>query len=277
MKRNSVLTALVAGAVFLGACSESPTAFTTDAAGLVEGPVLVEGTITQGDFCPALGEGWLTGTKVEDEPLSGLTENGFTFVVSADGKKLSWSRMSGTNLMMAVFVKGGPDTNVYEYLGTATSGTDLVSPLNKAGNLPEISHYAYCYKVGMIVENGCSPGYWKNTRAAWVGYAKTDLLSGLFTGLPAAIGNATLAQAIDFGGGSGLEGALRNLMRQTVPALLNAAHADVTYPKTEAQIKAAVQAAINSGNRSTILALAGELDGYNNLGCPIDNHGRVIE
>jgi hypothetical protein len=130
-----------------------------------------------------------------------------------------------------------------------------------------------CTSVGA----GCTPGYWMNTRGEWpTPYAKDDLLSATFSGLQPAIGAATFEEALSFGGGPGIAGAQRILMRATVAALLNAASPDVDYPRTEAEIIADVQDAVDSADRDTMLALAAELDEDNNLGCTIDNWGEPI-
>jgi len=83
------------------------------------------------------------------------------------------------------------------------------------------------------------------------------------------LGTATLAEALDFPGGSGVEGAARILLRAAVAALLNAAHPDVEYPSIVADVIAAVDAALASGDRSAMLELATQLDNDNNLGCPL--------
>jgi hypothetical protein len=82
--------------------------------------------------------------------------------------------------------------------------------------------------------------------------------------------NYTLLQAMSFKGGSTTTGAAQILLRAAVPALLNAAHPDVDYPLTTAQIISQVNAALASNDRSTILALAATLDRYNNRGCPLN-------
>jgi hypothetical protein len=46
-------------------------------------------------------------------------------------------------------------------------------------------------------------------------------------------------------------------------------HAGVTYPLSTAGVIDQVNAALASGNRNTMLQLAGELDVLNNLGCPL--------
>jgi hypothetical protein len=125
--------------------------------------------------------------------------------------------------------------------------------------------------------DGCTPGYWKNNLAGWsaTGYATTDTLGGVgFTNTGRQ--TSTLLAALGFRGGSTVQGAKDILMRAAVAALLNAAHPSIHYPLTVDQVKTMVNDALASGNRATILALAATLDGYNNLGCTIDAHGRPI-
>jgi hypothetical protein len=118
---------------------------------------------------------------------------------------------------------------------------------------------------------GCTPGYWKTHPAAWgpTGFAPSDTLESVFN-VPDSFGldNNTLLQALDFAGGSGSTGAARILLRAAVAALLNSAHPDVDYPRTTAEVISDVNAAL-TGSRSTMLALASELDADNNLGCPL--------
>ena len=82
--------------------------------------------------------------------------------------------------------------------------------------------------------------------------------------------NRTLLQALSFQGGSSNTAAARILLRAAVAALLNSASPDVDYPLTTAQVIAEVNAALASNDRSTMLALASQLDSYNNLGCPLN-------
>ena len=79
----------------------------------------------------------------------------------------------------------------------------------------------------------------------------------------------TLVGALNYQGGSGTTGAARTLLRAAVSALLNSASPGVDYPLTTAQVIAQVNAALASNDRSTMLALASQLDSYNNLGCPL--------
>jgi hypothetical protein len=117
-------------------------------------------------------------------------------------------------------------------------------------------------------DSGCSHGFWKNHTSSWVGYSPGQTLGSVFTGT-GSLSSSTFRQALDFKGGSSLDGARQILLRQAVAALLNAAHPNVDYPKTTAGVIADVNAALASNNRSTIVALATTLDGMNNLGCPI--------
>ncbi|UOY03412.1 hypothetical protein [Blastococcus sp. PRF04-17] len=116
---------------------------------------------------------------------------------------------------------------------------------------------------------GCTPGYWKNHSSAWQGYAPSQSLSSVFSATPAAYASTTLLQGLSFGGGNGVDGASRILLRAAVAAVLNAAHDDVAYAFTSTQVISRVNAALASGNRSTILTLATELDVANNGGCTL--------
>ena len=120
---------------------------------------------------------------------------------------------------------------------------------------------------------GCTPGYWKQPQHldSWVGFTPGQTLESVFD-VPDAFGldDVTLLEALSFRGGPTTADAASILLRQAVAAILNAANPDVDYPLSVAEIVARVNAALASGDRSTILALAAELDRLNNLGCPLD-------
>jgi hypothetical protein len=63
-------------------------------------------------------------------------------------------------------------------------------------------------------------------------------------------------------------GAEQILLRAAVAALLNST-SGIGYPLSTAAIISEVNAAIATGDRDTILALAATLDSDNNLGCPL--------
>jgi hypothetical protein len=122
-------------------------------------------------------------------------------------------------------------------------------------------------------DEGCTPGYWKAIQHwdSWVGYTPNQSLESVFD-VPNSLGydNTTLVQALEFGGGSGISGGARILLRAAVAALLNSSSPDVDYTMTTAQVIAAVNAALASGDRNVMITLAGELDADNNLGCPLN-------
>jgi hypothetical protein len=122
-------------------------------------------------------------------------------------------------------------------------------------------------------EEGCTPGYWKNHEASWAGtgYTTGQLASSVFAlgGFP-SLGAKTLLENLSNTGGPGVDGAASILMRAAVAALLNAASPDVDYTMTAAEVIAAVDAALASNDRDTMLSLASDLDDDNNLGCPLN-------
>jgi hypothetical protein len=119
---------------------------------------------------------------------------------------------------------------------------------------------------------GCTPGFWKQPQHldSWVGFAPGQTLESVFN-VPNAFGldNATLLEALSFQGGESVTDAARILLRAAVAALLNAASASVDFPLSVSDVTAQVNAALASGNRDTILALAARLDALNNLSCPL--------
>ena len=122
---------------------------------------------------------------------------------------------------------------------------------------------------------GCTPGYWKQTQHfdSWVatGFNPNQTVGSVFAGAAAnPYHNNTLVQALEFGGGGGVNGAKQILLRAAVAAVLNASHPDIDYQFTTAQVINSVNAALASGNRATILALASDLDDANNAGCPLN-------
>lgn len=144
---------------------------------------------------------------------------------------------------------------------------------------------------------GCTPGYWKQPayrNNVWTSddeYGPDTLVRNTFElAVTDGGGNGRrgrgggndrdwksmrLLEALDGGGGPGIEGAQKILIRAAVAALLNAQHDDINYPLSVDEIVDAVNEALASGDRQTILDLADQLDEYNNLGCPLDAFGRV--
>jgi hypothetical protein len=103
------------------------------------------------------------------------------------------------------------------------------------------------------------------------GYSPTQNLESVFD-MPNEYGldNYSLIEALSFDGGSESTDAAQILLRSAVSALLNSSSPDVDYQLTSAQVIDQVNSALASNSRSTILALATQLDQYNNQGCPLN-------
>lgn len=127
-----------------------------------------------------------------------------------------------------------------------------------------------------IGEEGCTPGYWKNHTSNWEEHNPNTKLGNQFT-FPdslASFRTVTFLEALQGGGGPGVAGATKILMRAATAAFLNAAHEGLGYPyrryNEPFNIQAQVNAALASQSRDEILALATTLDDANNLGCPLN-------
>ena len=121
---------------------------------------------------------------------------------------------------------------------------------------------------------GCTPGYWKNNADKWnawnwpAPYTPTQTLeaAGFVNAVGVDVGTTSLVQALNFKGGKGLTGAEQILLRAAVSALLNSA--SLSYEYSTAQVISMVNAALATDDRTEILRVAADLDGYNNMGCP---------
>jgi len=126
-------------------------------------------------------------------------------------------------------------------------------------------------QAGYYDTQGCTPGFWKNHPSLefW-NYLPGQNLDPVFD-VPDSFGldNVTLLGALSLPGGSGAQGAAQILLRAGVAALLNAAANNMNYPMSQTDVINAVNAALASGNRGTMLSLATQLDNLNNLGCPL--------
>lgn len=117
---------------------------------------------------------------------------------------------------------------------------------------------------------GCTPGYWKNHTSAWQGYTAGQTVGSVFSGADAyGLSGDSLLSALGYGGGSGADGAARNLLRAGTAALLNASHDAFEYGTSASSVISQVSAALASGDRDTMLNLAASLDAANNAGCPL--------
>lgn len=122
---------------------------------------------------------------------------------------------------------------------------------------------------------GCTPGAWKNRLldiGEWgpTGYSPTQTVDSVFSEASAypTITGATLLEALSWPGGDEVEDKARLLVHHAVAALLNAAHPDVNYPRSEADVISDVNAALASGDPGIMIDLKDDLDADNNLGSP---------
>jgi hypothetical protein len=152
------------------------------------------------------------------------------------------------------------------------TGKTALTTLSPGEN--DLSWDAGLVQTERLGAQGCTPGYWKNDAdkkgaVSWppTGYSPNQTLESVFD-VPDALGkdNVTLLEALSTGGGG-----VDALLRHAVAALLNAAHPNVDYAKTSADVISAVNAALASGNATTIENLKNDLDKFNNGGCPL-NH-----
>ena len=129
---------------------------------------------------------------------------------------------------------------------------------------------ANCDEIGA---QGCTPGYWKNHEESWAGtgYALADTLEDVFN-VPDSYGldDISMHAALSLGGGPSVADKAALLLHHACAALLNAAHADVDYAMTTAQIIAECNAALASGDKDAMTELKNKLDAYNNGGCTLN-------
>lgn len=159
-----------------------------------------------------------------------------------------------------------------------------------------------CYRCDEGDE-GCTPGFWKNHPCCWCEtYRPTNcedpgesdfwLISDIFTTLTTStdpnyvtlddptsprekrksnFDEDTMMDALNYGGGRGLAGAVRNMLRHATAGLLNACNDNVAYSLGNAEaVINRVNAALESGDIVEIQDLHSELQKANEDGCPIN-------
>lgn len=106
---------------------------------------------------------------------------------------------------------------------------------------------------------GCTPGYWRQPHHydSWEGHLPSDLYSSVFGVGP----DTALGQTIKARGGG-----VNAFLLASTAALLNAAHSELAYAYTSAELSAIVTAAFESGDFS----MAETLDDANNAGCTLN-------
>lgn len=282
MKRLFAVLPL-AGLAFAAACAETPTtALTPDGEAVLSSGVSTAGvrpTSHPGNFVaedddqicynmlPAL-TGELKGFKI-DPPVNGSTA-GIAYTLSSNLRYLDWSS-DGRAEVLGVVVKGGPNYHLYNYLDSGWSADQrLHSPMH-GRNLPQISHFNFCYRETTGGGAGCTPGYWRNHADRWEGVTSGQSLDAVFDVTSGLGASYTLGQAIWAQGGG-----INALARHATAGLLNAhggvPNSDgttVDYAYTVAEVLAMVKAAIDSGNADEIEATKNLLAAANEAGCPL--------
>ncbi len=103
-------------------------------------PTLVPGNAS----CPA------GTTELKVEPVADGTFSDGTLTVTIDvrdtaaGQVFDWTSNIGVDVVIA---KGGPNSNVYTYVGESTGDTGLHAPANASGKFAGLSHISFCYDV----------------------------------------------------------------------------------------------------------------------------------
>ena len=174
----------------------------------------------------------------------------------------------GIQLDSVVIQQFNAGTITHTNLGAVTTGSVYVGGSPRSGG-----NIIFYNSVTPDEGEGCTPGYWKQAQHfdSWTTYTSGQSLESVFD-VPDSFGldNTSLVDALSFTGGSGTLGAARILLRAAVASLLNSTSAGVSFPQTTADIIADVNTALASGDRGTMLTLAGELDADNNLGCTLN-------
>ena len=258
---TDVLTQTTPSANAEATCSATPSPFIEVTKQCTDAPafgqaILFEGTVTNS------GNIALLGVKVvDDNGTPGDTSDDVTFPLGDLAPQAS-ANYNGSYTPSSA----GPSTNTVVASATGADGSLLESePASATCEVPPPPDF-----------EGCTPGFWKNSPGSWMGYDPDQLLTSAGFVLPNGViknnlGGDSLMDALHYGGGDDLLGAAQNLLRSAVASLLNAAHPDVDFPRTTAEVIAAVNAALATKDRATIIALHSALDADNTLGCPLAN------
>lgn len=203
------------------------------------------------------------GLSVPADAASSLT-----IEVGCDGVRFTGAT-DGDTVVLHVGLHAGSDSTSTVLQNTSHTVTGTPFDVFIAWNDPDGDVDGQLYRVAISVngkvvtyieevidcppetgDEGCTPGYWKNHLEDWAatGYSTSDSFEDIFG---VDLGFSTLGEAVEAKGGGD-----KKLARHGTAALLNAAHPDVNYPLTVAEVIAAVQ----SGDDDTLAE-------YNELGC----------
>jgi hypothetical protein len=194
---------------------------------------------------------------------------------STEGWVLDWYQNSTGQSIHHVVIQGQEDGYAYSYDPPVTSDRNLHGDLVDLGPLVKPQYESlrsatFCYSLPSNQFDGCTLGYWKvrQHHDSWPAGFATWSNQRIHFGAGAF--DDSLLNALDYKGGSGIDGGKRILLKQAVAALLNSASNGVNYPLSQIQVREYVVFALGSNDRDVMLALAGTLDAYNNQGCPLN-------
>jgi hypothetical protein len=149
------------------------------------------------------------------------------------------------------------------------------------GSLPAAASRTYDNpeSTSAIGNEGCPWDFWGFQQAfdSWEGYSPFDSTIGSVFTLPAYASDLTdtlLLTALHFpAGGPTVLDKAGGLLKEATAAFLNAANSGIGYPERRfsepGNILATVNAALASGDPTTMTALAAHYATLNNLGCPL--------
>ena len=127
-----------------------------------------------------------------------------------------------------------------------------------------------------VCDEGCTPGYWKQDQHfdSWpTPYSPGSNLRDVFVTSPVTlVPDDSFLEALNYGGGPGVEGATQILLRAAVAALLNSSSPDVNFAVSSGHVINTTIDRLESQWRPTILTRATYFDSINNGpgGCPLD-------
>jgi len=241
----------------------------------------IEVTFTNAEHPPELPPGTL---KVCKEGATADVTGSFTFAVAGVAGTTSVTVPVGQCVFVNGPIAAGTVVTLTETVPSDFILTDITIVPANAGTTNLAGHsatvtiasgatievtFTNAEKPPEVPPAGCTPGYFKNHQVP--GLDATFASLGVTASLLTAVGQPTtltLDQALDLQGGKGVTGAAETLLRAAAAAILNS-QLSAGYPFTTAQIIAALNTALASGDRATMLALASQLDAANNLGCTL--------
>jgi hypothetical protein len=251
----------------------------------------------QPEICDAYGDYYLdangqwvlgAGNNAAGSVKIDLTDNaGNVLITDSDYITVNYN---GENEPVGVTVTAPDGYLISGYCekGATTTNTDVpvdpptktitIGPVETDAGFRALSHFSLSFTPDVNGQNqGCTPGYWKNHIASWGAQYTPAMLVGTVFENSAPYNNHTLLQATGLKGGPNVDGAKQILLRAAVPALLNAADTNVSYPLATTDVITDVNAALNPTGtaaeyRAQMIAEATHLDELNNGegGCPLN-------